>query len=177
MAGLLVVVAVMGLATPLLTVLFAFFLLHVFSFKGRSKSLAVALFLIAISSVCLGVTMFMAHAYVAAPEIGERLIPRLAEYATGWGMELPFKDIQGLMALIKTEAMDRFGLVGLAGTNLLRQGAFVVIGMVVAISLFHNSAIVIDHDKHTLKNSLYDSYVRAIRWASDRIAACHSASP
>lgn len=155
MAGLLVVVAVMGLATPLLTVLFSFFLLHVFSFKGRSKSLAVALFLIAVASVCLGVTMFMAHAYVAAPQIGERLIPRLAEYATDWGMELPFKDIQGLMALIKTEAMDRFGLVGLAGTNLLRQVAFVVIGMVVAISLFHNSAIVIDRDKHTLKNNLY----------------------
>ena len=155
MAGLLVVVAVMGLATPLLTVLFSFFLLHVFSFKGRSKSLAVALLLVAVAAVCLGVMIFLARTFVAAPEIGERLIPKLAEYARGWNFELPFKDLQGLMALVKIEALERFGLVGILGTNLLRQVAFVVIGMVVAISLFDNAAIVIDRDKHTVKNNLY----------------------
>ncbi|MBI5800215.1 MAG: AI-2E family transporter [Verrucomicrobia bacterium] len=155
MAGLLVVVAVMGLATPLLTVLFSFFLLHVFSFKGRSKSLAVALLLVAVAAVCLGVMIFLARTFVAAPEIGERLIPKLADYARGWNFELPFKDLQGLMALVKIEALERFGLVGILGTNLLRQVAFVVIGMVVAISLFDNAAIVIDRDKHTVKNNLY----------------------
>lgn len=155
MAGLLVVVAVMGLATPLLTVLFSFFLLHVFSFKGRSKAMAVALFLVAIGTVCLGVTIFLAHTYVAAPQIADQLIPKLANYALKWNIELPFKDLQGLTALVKLEAMERFGLVGLAGSNLVRQFAFVVIGMVVAISLFDNAAIVIDRDKHTLKNNLY----------------------
>lgn len=155
MAGLLVIVAVMGLATPLLTVLFSFFLLHVFSFKGRSKALAVALFLVAVVAVCLGVTIFLAHTLVAAPEIGNRLVPKLVEYAAKWNVELPFKDLHGLLALIKIEAMERFGVVGLAGTNLVRQVAFVVIGMVVAISLFDNATIVIDRDKHTLKNNLY----------------------
>lgn len=157
MAGLLVVVAVMGLATPLLTVLFSFFLLHVFSFKGRSKSLAVALFLVSVSAVCLGVTIFMARAVVAAPEIGDRLIPKLVEYAARWNVELPFKDLQELLSLVRIEALERFGLVGMLGTNLLRQVAFVVIGMVVAISLFHNATIVIDRDKHTLKDNLYSS--------------------
>ncbi len=155
MAGLLVIVAVMGLATPLLTVLFSFFLLHVFSFKGRSKSLAIALFLISVSAVCLGVMFFMAHTLVAAPQIGEQLVPKLVDYAARWSIELPFKDMEGLMALVKVEALERFGLVGLAGTSLLRQVAFVVIGMVVAISLFDNAAIVIDRDKHMLKNNLY----------------------
>lgn len=155
MAGLLVIVAVMGLATPLLTVLFSFFLLHVFSFKGRSKALAVALFLVAVTAVCLGVTIFMAHTLVAAPQIGERLVPKLVDYASKWNVELPFKDLHGLLALLKVEAMERFGLVGLVGTNLVRQAAFVVIGMVVAISLFDNATIVIDRDKHTLKNNLY----------------------
>lgn len=155
MAGLLVIVAVMGLATPLLTVLFSFFLLHVFSFKGRSKSLAVALFIVTIAAVCLGVLIFLTHTFVAAPQIGERLIPKLVEYASRWNVELPFKDLPGLMSLLKIEAMERFGLLGLAGTNLVRQAAFVVIGMVVAISLFDNAAIVIDRDKHMLKNNLY----------------------
>jgi predicted PurR-regulated permease PerM len=157
MAGLLLIVAVMGLATPLLTVLFSFFLLHVFSFKGRSKSLAVSLFLIAVTAVCLGVLIFLAKTLVVAPQISEQLIPKLVDYLGSWGVELPFKDLAGLMALIKVEAMERFGVVGLAGTNLLRQMAFVVIGMVVAISLFDNSAIVIDRDKHTLKDNLYSS--------------------
>ncbi|MEQ2006866.1 MAG: AI-2E family transporter [Limisphaerales bacterium] len=155
MAGLLVVVAVMGLATPLLTVLFSFFLLHVFSFKGRSKSLAVALFLVAVAAVCLGVTIFMAHTLVAAPQIGERLVPKLVEYAARWNIELPFKDLGGLMALLRIEALERFGVLGLAGTTLIRQVAFVVVGMVVAISLFDNATIVIDRDKHTLKDNLY----------------------
>ena len=155
MAGLLVVVAVMGLATPLLTVLFSFFLLHVFSFKGRSKSLAVALFLVTVTGVCLGVTIFVAHTLVAAPQIGERLVPKLVEYAARWNVELPFKDLAGLMSLVRIEALERFGVLGLAGTTLIRQAAFVVIGMVVAISLFDNAAIVIDRDKHALKNNLY----------------------
>lgn len=155
MAGLLVIVAVMGLATPLLTVLFSFFLLHVFSFKGRSKSMAVALFLISVAAVCLGVTIFMAHTLVAAPQIGDRLIPKLVDYASRWNVELPFKDLPGLMSLLRVEALERFGVLGLAGTTLIRQAAFVVIGMVVAISLFDNATIVIDRDKHTLKDNLY----------------------
>ena len=157
MAGLLVVVAVMGLATPLLTVLFSFFLLHVYSFKGRSKSLAVALFLVSVTAVCLGVSIFLAHSLSAAPQIGERLVPKLVDYASRWNVELPFKDLHSLMSLIRVEAMERFSLVGIVGTNLVRQLAFVVIGMVVAISLFHNAAIVIDRDKHTLKNNLYST--------------------
>ncbi|HQQ71285.1 MAG TPA: hypothetical protein PLL92_13365, partial [Alicycliphilus sp.] len=41
------------LATPLLTVLFSIFALNVFSFKGRSKSLSVALFIITVTAICL----------------------------------------------------------------------------------------------------------------------------
>ena len=72
MAGLLVIVAVMGLATPLLTVLFSFFLLHVFSFKGRSKSLAVALFLVAVAAVCLGSYRLFVRGTWLGRTLGER---------------------------------------------------------------------------------------------------------
>jgi predicted PurR-regulated permease PerM len=153
---LLVLVAAMGLATPLLTVLFSFFALNVFWWKGRSKSFAVAMLLVAVTGICMGFVLFATKAVVAAPEIAGRLIPRLAETAINkLGIELPFTDLHSLLVLVKGEVAERFGLVGLAGTTLLRQVAFVIIGMVVAISLFHNAAIVIDRDKHSLKNNLY----------------------
>ena len=152
---LLVLVAAMGLATPLLTVLFSFFLLHVFRWKGRSKNFAVAMLLVTVTAICLGFVLFATRAVVATPEIAGRLIPRLGEVALRLGFELPFSDLQGLLTLVKGEVAERFGLVGLAGTTLLRQLAFLIIGMVVAISLFHNAAIVIDRDKHTVRNNLY----------------------
>lgn len=155
MAVLLLVVAVLGLATPLLTVLFSIFALNVFSFKGRSKSLAVALFLITVTAICLGVVFFFSQAVLVAPKIAEKLVPTVVEFCSGHGIVLPFKDVDTLIALIKTESMERLGLAGVAATHALRQTAFVLIGMVVAISLFHNAAIVIDRDKHALKNNLY----------------------
>ena len=155
MAAMLLVVAMLGLATPLLTVLFSIFALNVFSFKSRSKTMAVALFLIAVTSVCLGTIFFFSQAILVAPKIAEKLVPTVVEFCTSHGIELPFKNVDSLIALIKTESMERLGLAGLAATHALRQTAFVLIGMVVAISLFYNAAIVIDRDKHTLKNNLY----------------------
>lgn len=152
---LLVLVAAMGLATPLLTVLFSFFVLNVFRGEGRSKNFAVAMLLVTVTTVCMGFAIFATRAVVATPEIADRLIPRLVETALKLGFALPFSDLNGLLATVKGEVAERFGLVGLVGTNLLRQIAFLIIGLVVAISLFHNAAIVIDRDKHTVRNNLY----------------------
>ncbi|MFA6543619.1 MAG: AI-2E family transporter, partial [Limisphaerales bacterium] len=88
-------------------------------------------------------------------KIAEKLVPTVVGFCSGHGIELPFKDVDTLIALIKTESMERLGLAGVAATHALRQTAFVLIGMVVAISLFHNAAIVIDRDKHALKDNLY----------------------
>lgn len=156
MALLLLVVASLGLATPLLTVLFSIFVLNVFSFKGRSKAMAVSLFIITVVAVCLGVVFFFSQALVVSPKIAAKLVPKVVEFCdVQHGIALPFSDVDTFVALIKTESMERLGLAGVAATHLLRQAAFVVIGMVVAISLFHNAAIVIDRDKHALKNNLY----------------------
>lgn len=111
--------------------------------------------LVTVTAVCVGFVFFATLSVVAAPEIAGQLIPRLHEAAFKLGFELPFTDLHSLLVLIKGEVAERFGLVGLAGTNLLRQIAFLIIGMVVAISLFQNATIVIDRDKHTLKNNLY----------------------
>lgn len=155
MAAMLLVVAMLGLATPLLTVLFSIFALNVFSFKRRSKTMAVALFLIAVTTICLGTLFFFSQAILVAPKIAEKLVPTVVEFCSGHGIELPFKNVESLVALIKTESMERLGLAGIAATHALRQTAFVLIGMVVAISLYYNATIVIDRDKHTLKNNLY----------------------
>jgi predicted PurR-regulated permease PerM len=155
MLAMLLAVAFMGLATPLLTVLFALFALNVFSFKRHSKSFAIALFLVTVGAICLTATFFALETVSAAPKLADRLVPKVLEYAHMHDVELPFTDVQSLMQWVRDEVLERFGLLGSAGTNLLRQAAFVVIGIVVAISLFENATIVIDREKHTLKNNLY----------------------
>ena len=155
MALLLLVVASLGLATPLLTVLFSIFALNVFSFKGRSKAMSVSLFIITVVAVCLGVVFFFSQALVVAPKIAAKLVPVVVDFFAGHGIALPFSDVDTFVKLIKTESMERLGLAGVAATHALRQMAFVLIGMVVAISLYHNAAIVIDRDKHALKDNLY----------------------
>ena len=90
-----------------------------------------------------------------APKIAAKLVPTLVGYGALHGLELPFKDVDSLVAVIKTESVERLGLAGVFASHALRQTAFMLIGMVVAISLYHNAAIVIDRDKYALKNNLY----------------------
>ena len=106
---LLVLVAAMGLATPLLTVLFSFFALNIFRWKGRSKNFAVAMLLVTVTAVCVGFVLFATQAVVAAPQIAGQLIPRLHETALKLGFELPFTDLQGLLTLIKGEVAEQIG--------------------------------------------------------------------
>ena len=92
---------------------------------------------------------------LAPPEIAAKLVPKLVEYGLLHGLDLPFKDMDSFVSLIKTESVERLGLAGVIASQTLRQTAFMLIGMVVAISLYYNAAIVIDRDKHTVRNNLY----------------------
>jgi len=109
MVAMLLAVAFMGLATPLLTVLFALFALNVFNFKGRSKSFAIALFLVTVGAIGLAATFFALETVSAAPKLADRLVPKVVEYARMHEVDLPFKDVQSLMQLIRDEVLERFG--------------------------------------------------------------------
>ena len=149
------------LATPLVTVLFCFFALHVFSIGGR-KWLAITLFVILLAGVSVGAYFFAKNAYKTVPEIAAKTIPVVLEWTESKGVELPFSDYASLRALaIDTVEREIRGIGKYAGVALI-QFAAVIIGIVVAVSLFINSKIDLETDKPAQSNNLYTLTAREI---------------
>jgi predicted PurR-regulated permease PerM len=153
-AVMLVAVGWLNLATPLVTVLFCFFALHMLSFRGR-KALSIALFLILITGVGLGFYFFAKQAVDALPRIVQDTVPVVLGWAEKQGIELPFSDYASLRALaIDTVEREFRGIGKYAGVALI-QAAAIIIGIVVAVSLFLNSRFDLEADQPAHSNNLY----------------------
>jgi predicted PurR-regulated permease PerM len=153
-ALLIIAAGWLHLATPLVTVLFSFFALHVLSFGGR-KWLGITLFLILLAAAGVGFYFFLKQSREALPEIANKTIPVVLEWAEKQRIELPFSDYASLRALaIDTVEREIRGIGKYAGVALI-QGAAILIGVVVAISLFINSQFDLDADKPAQSDNLY----------------------
>ena len=160
-AVMIVAAAWLHLATPLVTVLFCFFALHILSFGGR-KWLAISLFLILLTGTGVGFYFFVKHSYRAIPEIAAKTIPVVLEWTENKGIELPFTDYASLKALaIDTVKSEIDGIGKYAGVALIQLAA-IIIGIVVAISLFINSRFDLETDKPAQVNNLYTLTAREI---------------
>src|SRR5439155_15791277 len=140
---IVVVIVVAGathLATPLLTVLFSYFALRKLYF-GRRKWLSVALFLIVLSGTLYGFGFLIRQAFIAFPKIAAESIPPIIAYAQSHGIELPFSDLDSLKAATVDVMKDEFLLVGNFARVATTQLVFVLIGVVVAVSLFLNPRV------------------------------------
>ena len=153
MAIMLVLVASMHLATPLLTVLFSLFALHIFNF-GNRKFLASGLFICLCTAVILGFAYFAHQVYITTPLILDKLVPTIMEHAEKNKFQIPFEDVESFKEWFTKGLLAEVGLVGTGLEKILRQGAMLIIGIVVAISLFANAAIIIDKEDHS-PNNLY----------------------
>src|ERR1019366_8002407 len=85
-AVLLVLIGWLHLGVLVLTVLFGYFALRLFSF-GRSKLLGVALYIIMVAAIGTGLVYFSRQAYVALPEIAKTTIPAVVGFAEEKGVE------------------------------------------------------------------------------------------
>src|SRR6266513_5507544 len=153
-AVLLVLVGFLHLATLLLTTLFGYFALRLFSFD-RSKALGVAIYIIAVAGIGYGLFYFSRKAYVELPDIATKTIPAVVEYAEKQGLELPFTDYASLKALALNSVKEKFANVGRYARTAVFQLAMLIVGLVVAVSLFLNAAWQMQGDPHAVKDSLY----------------------
>ena len=80
MAALLVLIGSLHLGTLVLSALFGFFALRVFSL-GRSKFLGLALYVVVVSVMGWGLYYFSKQAYQTLPKIAQTTIPAVAEFA------------------------------------------------------------------------------------------------
>ena len=160
-AALLVLTGALHMATLLLTVLFGYFALNFLSF-GRSKLVGIVLYLIAVSAIGYGFIFFSRQAYTALPEIAEKTIPAVVGYAEKRGIELPVKDYASLKTLALSEVKERVANIGRYARATTLQAAMLIIGLVVALSLFINARWEVEGDPDVVKGSLYSTVVREL---------------
>ncbi len=161
MAGLLVLIAWLHLGTLVLTAMFGYFAMHLLSF-GRSKALGVVLYLVAVVAIAAGLFFFSKRAYKALPEIADTTIPAVVNFAERQGIELPFADYESFKTLARQEVGERLTNVGASVRAATLQLAMLVIGVVVAVSLFINAKWEVEEDPDAVKNSLYATVVREL---------------
>ena len=153
-ALLLVLVGLLHLGTLAFTTLFGYFALRLFSF-GRSKALGVAIYIVAVSAIGYGLFFFSRQAYIALPKIAEASIPAAVEYAEKKGLELPFTDYASLKTLALNSVKEKFANVGRYARAAAFQIAMLLIGLVVAVSLFINAGWRTEGDPDAVKDSFY----------------------
>ena len=161
LAVLLVLIGGLHMATLLLTVLFGYFALNFLSF-GRSKFLGISFYLIVVASIGYGFIFFSRQAYIALPAIAEKTIPAVVGYAEKRGIVLPFTDYAGLKTVALSEVQERVANLGRYAREATLQVAMLIIGLVVALSLFINARWEVEGDPDVVKDSLYSTVVREL---------------
>jgi predicted PurR-regulated permease PerM len=144
--AVIVLAGVTHLATPLITVLFSYFGLRKLNFIRR-KWLAVSLFLVIVLGILYGFGFLIRQAFIALPKIAAESIPSFIAYAQSHGIELPFSDVESLKAATFDVIKDEFLFVGNFARTATTQFVFVLIGVVVAVSLFLNPQVERNPDK------------------------------
>jgi predicted PurR-regulated permease PerM len=161
MAVLLVLVGWLHLGTLVLTALFGYFALRLFSF-GRRKFLGVGIYLVAVVTIGIGLVHFSRQAYVALPAIADTTIPAVVGFAEKKGVELPFTDYESLKTVAVSEAQEGIAGVGRYVRAASFQFVLLVAGLAVAASLFLSGAWGAENDPQSGRDSLYATVVREL---------------
>jgi predicted PurR-regulated permease PerM len=154
LALLFVLVIWLHLAIPLLAILFSFFVLHKLAFT-RHKLPSVLLFILVIAGITYGAVHFTRAAIKAFPEIAETSIPTVLEWAQSHQIALPFSDYKSLKDLAIDTVREQMHSLGPLARGATTNFVLLIIGVVVAISLFLNSQLDLDRHSHRVKNNLY----------------------
>ncbi len=159
MLGTLVLVGCFHLATPLLVAFFAYLTLtKLHLVKRGGKWLVVVLFLILVSGLAYGLGYFVKQTVRALPEIADKAIPSVIDSARQYQVELPFTDSDSLKDLafdtVKSQ-VNYLGSVARFARGATTQFLFLLVGCVVAISIFLNPRLELDREKYAVQDNLY----------------------
>lgn len=140
MAGLLILMILLRLATPLLAALFTYLALSRLTLPKRGgKWLAVATFLVFLFGAAYALGYFIHQTIHALPEIADKAIPSVIDTAQRNGVQLPFTDYDSLKDLafetVKSE-VRYLGSFAKFARGATAHIVFLLVGCVVAISLF-----------------------------------------
>jgi len=165
MAVLLVLIAWLHLGVLMLTALFGYLALGKFRFgigSRWSRHLALGMYLIVVIAAAWGMVHFTKKTYVELPTIVEAVIPRVVEYAEKQDIQLPFTDYNSAKNMAIQETRERIANVGSYARNAAFGFAQLLIGLVIAASLFLNRRWDVDNEPGAVKDSLYSTVAREL---------------
>ena len=169
MAVLLVLIGWLHLGTLVLTTLFGYFALRKLRFgKRRSKGFAISLYFIVMITVGYGLLFFSKHAYHSFPTIAETTIKAVTDYAEKQDIELPFTDYASLKVIAMEHVREQYSNIGKYAGVAFLHFAMLLIGLVVALSLFLNAKWEMDDDPHVVKGSLYSTVAQELSLRFER---------
>jgi predicted PurR-regulated permease PerM len=147
------------LASLLLATLFALLALQKLClWERRGKWLATGLFLVLLAGTAYGLGHFATRTFQALPEIADKSIPRIIEFAKKYQVELPFTDYDSLKdaAIDAVKEQSRYlGNIARAAKGATTQFLYLVIGCVVAIGLFLNPRFELPRPAQLAPGNLY----------------------
>lgn len=161
MAGFLLLAPALHLTTPLLTILFSSFALQKFNRIGK-KWASVVLFVCAVCLISWGFFSFARNAARALPSVAEESIPKIIALADERGIDLPFDDVSSLKSLATKEMSERFTELTNFAKLATKEVVVVLLGLVIAVSIFFNPTLDIDPGMHPVRPNLYTACCLAI---------------
>lgn len=165
LAMTLVLVGVLQLGSPLLAVLFSYFTLRKLLLIAKTKWIALILFILLVAGIGYAGIRFTRAAVAAVPDIAENSIPSASAWAQARQIELPFTDFDSLRSVVidtlkeQAQYVQNVAQFARAITTTL---VFVIIGMVIAVSVFFNSRMEPHAKPNTTTTNLYSIVTREI---------------
>lgn len=135
---LLVLAGWLRLTTPLLTVLFSYFALSQLTF-WRSRWVAIVIFVLLVAAIFWGFAFLLRESFEVLPAVVVTSIPRIVQFATAHGVELPFTDVASLKDVALESVRGTLGYVGNFAKLATKEFVFLVVGVVIAITVFVSS--------------------------------------
>jgi predicted PurR-regulated permease PerM len=157
----LVLAGWLQLGTMLVAALFSYFALQKMS-QGQRKWVPIALFMILVVIVLYGFGFFAKQAVKAMPAILRESASVIVEFAESRHIPLPFTDAESLKATIMDFAKDEIHFFGNFAKIASRGLILVIMGFVIAMSLFLNSKMDLDPTSHPIKNNCYSALCEEI---------------
>lgn len=161
MALMLALIGWLHLSTLVLTVLFGYFALQLFSAK-TNKAVGVILYIVVVVGVIWGLIFVFNRVQQTLPEIANKTIPAVVNYAEKHNIELPFTDYAGAKTLLIQESRDQVANFGRYLKTAVLQIAMFIIGLVASVSLFLSARWGTEADLQESPDSLYATVVKEL---------------
>ncbi len=159
MAGTFVAVGWLHLATLLLAALFSYLALSCLHFaRQRGRWLTVGLFSVLLAAAAYHLGYFVNLSVRALPEIADKAIPSILQWAKEYQIELPFSDYDSLkeqMLGTVTHELNFLGRFAHVARGASTQVVYLAVGCVIAISIFLNPRLELADGAPPVTRNLY----------------------